>query len=282
MDTLSTGETFDKIKQDKQAKLSTLSESDKTKIAEYFQSIGYENAKINANNKLVYWDENDKKEKTAELDWQAQYASYEATEELSDILQDLPNTMKNVLAKFEKQFGSTASQAIKNTLLAEGGTENTKEEFEKIGELLKDPKTLNDFIANNFTENQLAAFGGKNGLVKILTDNYKAQQTIFNNAQKTFDKVLGKNDSSANVLNKNLKSGAMDGYIEQLTKLDSVMSDDNVKKFNDDIANLVSVMDDGQMNTFMSVLNSMDVRDIAAWENLEDVLLDLGPNLPIA
>ena len=199
--------------------------------------------------------------------FEKQLAAANATEEAAENLQNLPKAIEAA----SKKMGDEAGKALSKSYSAVEGKAMTRSDIEALeGQDLQ-------AVWDQLDESQQQAFGSFEIFSQHVQDSINLSKAAFDVA------AAGLTEMGATIeFNGKLTSEAAKGYGDQLEHVMANMGQAGVDVVNDALGELADTMDEEELAKFMSQINALDWKSMEEWDNLPDILEQIGLNVPNA
>ena len=246
---------------------------DSDEYAEYAKEkakelYGTEDVEVDKDGNVTVGKGDDAKTVSSE-EFEKQLAAAQGTEDAAAALQNLPKAIDSVSAKMGK-----AGKAFEKSFMADEGKAMTRGDIEAL-KSYSNAELENLYNSLSATEQQ--AFGSYENFQKHIQDSIELGSAAFDTASKTLTQM-----GAVVKYNEKMTGESAQGYADQLEYIMQGAGQAGVDQVNNALNSLAGSMDDEELNKFMGQLNAMDWKNMEDWENLPDLLKEVGLNVPDA
>ena len=209
----------------------------------------------------------DEKQTISREEFESQLAAAKSTENAAQALKNLPKAIDKIAG----QIGE-AGKAFERSYMADEGKAMTRGDIESLKNY-SNTELENAYNSLSATEQQ--AFGSYENFQKHIQDSIKLGEEAFNTASNVLDQM-----GAVVKYNEKMTGETAQGYADQLEYIMQGAGQAGVDQVNNALNNLASSMNDEELNKFMGQLNAFDWKNMDSWEELPDLLKEVGLSVP--
>lgn len=209
----------------------------------------------------------DEEQTISREEFESQLAAAKSTENAAQALENLPKAIDKVAGKMGE-----AGKAFERSYTAKEGKAMTRGDIESLKSY---SNTELENVYNSLSATEQQAFGSYENFQKHIQDSIKLGEEAFNTASNVLDQM-----GAVVKYNEKMTGETAQGYADQLEYIMQGAGQAGVDQVNNALNNLASSMNDEELNKFMGQLNALDWKNMDSWEELPDLLKEVGLSVP--